>query len=202
MRAGYQRCDDAGRGYAWYFLPEEGRVPGHGGTARGGTFEKPPGQVLRARAAGGKGSAVSFSDLKDRFEICVRRSDRIRFSDARCEDERTGFTWYYIRLDRHAPAVGKRAEKGSFRQPYGDTYRAARKGGSGAGAATDHEDGLDDEYTDVEDEFTGEDGTDSGGSDSGDSGGSGYSDSSGSGFSGPRFRARSGGGSGSKSGRR
>ncbi|GAA3140627.1 hypothetical protein GCM10010466_34580 [Planomonospora alba] len=193
MRTDDQRCDDAGRGHAWYFLPEEGRVPARGGTARGGTFTRPPGQLLRARAAGGKGSAVSFSDLEDRFEICVRRADRIRFSDARCEDGRSGFAWYYIRLDGRAPAVGKRAEKGSFREPYGDTYRAAGKGGSGGRAALDHEDG---EYAYDYEEEAGDGPGDTAGP--GDDGGTAVSNGTGcrSGCGGTGSRPRTGGRSG------
>ncbi|MET8157741.1 hypothetical protein ABZT47_15290 [Sphaerisporangium sp. NPDC005289] len=81
-----------------------------------------------------------IADVEDRVEICVLRSTRIRVSEIRCDDGEKGYGWYYIRIDGRVPRVGKKAEDGSFRKPYGDTYRARRRGGDAAEAAIDYED--------------------------------------------------------------
>ncbi|WP_068897720.1 hypothetical protein [Planomonospora sphaerica] len=99
----------------------------------------------------------------------------------KCASGKTGkrvFSWYYIRIDRHAPALGGRAEEGSFRAPYGDAHRTAAKGGSGTGAAIGHED---EEDFEGDEDFEDGSGGDSGGAadESDDSGGSGSDDADG-----------------------
>ncbi|WP_068926576.1 hypothetical protein [Planobispora rosea] len=83
----------------------------------------------------GEGSDASFRPVEDRFEICVREGALVRVSDARCEDEDRGFAWYYVRFSKRVPAVGAKAAGGSFFEPDGDTYRAEKRGGSGADTA-------------------------------------------------------------------
>ncbi|MBN6050388.1 hypothetical protein JYK22_00470, partial [Nonomuraea sp. RK-328] len=135
-RVSDQRCDDALTGYAWYYLPLTAKIPANGGKAGKGSFSRPDTDVLRARAKGGRGSKAAIEDYEDRVEICVRRTTRVRVSDDRCDDEDRGYTWYYIRIDRRVPAVGRLADRGSFHDPDGlATYRARTKGGPGAKAA-------------------------------------------------------------------
>nr|BFE83032.1 hypothetical protein GCM10020093_056330 [Planobispora longispora] len=102
-----------------------------------GSFRRPDGERHRARAKGGRGPEVSFTDDENRFEICVREDTRVRVPDARCDDEDEGFAWYYVRLDGRAPATGRRASGGSFLEPSRSTYRAEKRGGSGMKAAID-----------------------------------------------------------------
>ncbi|MFC7384693.1 hypothetical protein [Sphaerisporangium rhizosphaerae] len=139
-RVNYRGCDDARPAVTWYYLPLSAKVPAVGSTAKRGTFKRPKADLYRAPAKGGLGTKVMIADVEDRVEICVLRSSRIRFSEIRCDDGEKGYGWYYIRIDGHVPPVGKKAEDGSFRKPYGDTYRARRKGGDAAKAAIDYED--------------------------------------------------------------
>ncbi|MEV0194924.1 hypothetical protein [Nonomuraea sp. NPDC050691] len=138
-RVADQRCDDALTGYAWYYLPATAKIPANGSKAKRGSFRRPDTTLSRASAKGGRGSRAAIEDYEDRVEICVRRTTRARVSDSRCDDEDRGYTWYYIRIGRRVPAVGRLAERGSFRAPDGLTYRARTKGGPGAKAAIDDE---------------------------------------------------------------
>ncbi|MGW2200280.1 hypothetical protein ACWCSH_49255, partial [Streptosporangium sp. NPDC001682] len=83
---------------------------------------------------------MRIADVEDRVEVCVLKSSRIRFSDIRCDDGEKGYDWYYIRIDGHVPAVGKKAKDGSFRTPYAEAHRARRNGGDAAKAAIGYED--------------------------------------------------------------
>ncbi|WP_146607220.1 hypothetical protein [Spongiactinospora gelatinilytica] len=100
-----------------------------------------------------------IADLEERVEVCVFERTRVRVADVRCDDEVRGYSWYYIRIDGYAPAVGKKAGDGSFRSPYTEAYRVRRKGGDAARAAI-HDDDLEededfeDTEPDVEDENT------------------------------------------------
>ncbi|MGW4640629.1 hypothetical protein ACWEN6_18990 [Sphaerisporangium sp. NPDC004334] len=144
-RVNYRGCDDAQPAVTWYYLPLSARVPAVGSTAKRGSSKRPKGDLYRAPAKGGVGTKVMITDVEDRVEICVLRSTRIRFSEIRCDDGEKGYGWYYIRIDGRVPPVGKKAEDGSFRKPYGDTYRARRRGGDAAEAAIDYEDSDTDE---------------------------------------------------------
>ncbi|GAA2882779.1 hypothetical protein GCM10010517_45940 [Streptosporangium fragile] len=140
VRVEDQRCDDLERGHAWYYIPRVKHAPATGKRARGGSFDMPGGRRVRVRPGGGRGTGtgVTVPDSGDRFEVCVRRSDRVRVPDGRCEAHRRGFRWYYIRLSRKAPAVGRTAERGSFFAPGQPTYRALGKGGTGETATVEY----------------------------------------------------------------
>ena len=140
IRVNYRGCDDAHPGVTWYFLTLDIRVPATGAKAKGGSFKRPSGALYRAPAKGGLGSKVGVADVEDRVEVCVLKRSRIRFSDIRCDDGEKGYAWYYIRIDGHVPAVGRKAEDGSFRTPYAEAHRARRNGGDAARAAIGYED--------------------------------------------------------------
>ena len=140
VRVNYRGCDDAQSGVTWYFLPLNARAPATGSTAKRGSFKQPGGDSYRAPAKGGVGSKVKIADVEDRYEICVFKRSRIRFSDIRCDDGEKGYNWYYIRVDGYVPAVGRKAEDGSFRTPYAPADRARRNGGDAAKAAIEYED--------------------------------------------------------------
>ncbi|GII67391.1 hypothetical protein Skr01_74760 [Sphaerisporangium krabiense] len=145
-------------GVAWYYLPIRAKVPAVGAKAAHGSFEQPSGTLVRARGNGGEGPAVIVDDIEDRVEICVLKKTRTRVSDDECDDVEERYAWYYIRMDdRRVPAVGKKAEKGSFREPDGMTHRARRSGGPAETAAIDEEA---DDTRDVDDDVHGTDGTD------------------------------------------
>jgi hypothetical protein len=154
IRVGDQRCDDAERGYVWYFIPAEKRVPALGKRAGKGSLREPSGETLRAAKKGGRGNDVSIVDVEDRVMVCVRKETRIRLSDRTCNGTKRTLRWYYIRIDRHVPAVGEKAEAGSFHVPYGDTYNAIQKGGIGSKAAIDYENY---DHSDIEDDTDGAD---------------------------------------------
>ncbi|WP_405144200.1 hypothetical protein OG589_41100 [Sphaerisporangium sp. NBC_01403] len=140
IRRGYRPCDDVVAGYTWYFLPWEAKIPAVGKKANGGGFKGPKSAAPRAMAKGGIGSKVAITDVDDRVRVCVKKSTRVRVSNIRCDDDERGYAWYYIRIDGHVAPVGRKAEDGSFRVPYGDTYRARSKGGDGVDAAIGYED--------------------------------------------------------------
>ncbi|OUC99463.1 hypothetical protein CA984_02740 [Streptosporangium minutum] len=160
IRVADQRCDDAERGYSWYFIPAEKRVPALGKRAGKGSLRKPSGEILRAAKKGGRGNDVSIVDVEDRVMVCVRKETRTRVSDRACNGRKRIFRWYYIRIDRHVPAVGEKAEAGSFRVPYGDTYNAIQKGGIGTKAAIDYEDYEDSDIEDDTDDGSNDTATD------------------------------------------
>ncbi|MBG0825951.1 hypothetical protein HS048_35355 [Planomonospora sp. ID91781] len=141
IRVAYQYCDDAERGYAWYYLTYHRKIPAVGRRAAKGTFKRPNKRILQARVTGGVGSkaAIHDKDRAERLEVCVRTTSRIRVPDGRCEDADAGFGWYYIKISERVPAVGRQAEHGSFRPPGTITYRADKKGGAGTKAALDDE---------------------------------------------------------------
>ncbi|MBB2914018.1 hypothetical protein FHS43_005327 [Streptosporangium becharense] len=138
IRVEDQRCDDLEHGHIWYYIPHLRRAPAVGERAGGGSSGMPGGRRVRVRPAGGRGTAVFLPDGGDRFEICVRRGDRVRVPDGRCEKNERGVRWYYIRLSRVAPAVGRKAERGSFFTPGQPMHRAVKKGGTGETATVDH----------------------------------------------------------------
>ncbi|MER5323872.1 hypothetical protein [Streptosporangium roseum] len=159
IRVGDQRCDDAERGYVWYFIPAEKRVPALGKRAGKGLLREPSGEILRAAKKGGRGNDISIVDVEDRVMICVRKETRTRVSDRTCNGAKRIFRWYYIRIDRHVAAVGEKAGAGSFHVPYGDTYNALKKGGIWTKAAIDYEN-YDD--SDIEDDTSDDTATDTG----------------------------------------
>lgn len=140
VRVNYRPCDDAGPGVAWYYLSLDARVTATGSKAKGGAFKQPRGDSYRAPAKGGRAMDVRIADVDDRVKVCVRKATRIRFANIRCDDGEKGYGWYYIRMDGSVPAMGKKAEDGSFREPYSDAYSARSKGGDAAEAAIDYED--------------------------------------------------------------
>lgn len=139
VRAVYRKCDDAEAGFAWYFLPYDIAAPATGKKATGGSYKEPAGLVARVPATGGAGSKVALTDEAERVQVCVLTSTRVRVANVWCDDEEKGYAWYYIRIDGYAPAVGKKAEEGSYRVPPGETYRVRRNGGDGVDAAIDYE---------------------------------------------------------------
>ncbi|MEV0232595.1 hypothetical protein [Nonomuraea sp. NPDC050786] len=153
IRVNYRGCDDAQSGLTWYFFPLDARIPATGSRAKRGSFKQPPGDSYRAPAKGGIGSKVMLTDVDARVEICVVKRTRIRVSDIRCDDGEKNHSWYYIRIDGHVPPVGGKGEDGSFRKPYGETYRARRSGGDAAKAAVDYEDPDAPEAEEEEEEY-------------------------------------------------
>ncbi|SPL97380.1 unnamed protein product [[Actinomadura] parvosata subsp. kistnae] len=136
VRTEDQRCDDRQRGHSWYYVPLSATVPAIGRKAASGLPYAPPGRAYRAVRKGGSGQGVLIVDDRDRVEICVQVSTRVRVPDERCEDLLDGYAWYYLVIDRRIPAVGKRAERGSYLPPRQlTTYRARRDGGKGGTAA-------------------------------------------------------------------
>ncbi|MFI7151948.1 hypothetical protein ACIBO2_44115 [Nonomuraea sp. NPDC050022] len=140
LRINYRPCDDARPGTAWYFFSLEARVPATGSKAKHGSFKQPRGDSYRAPAKGGSGSDAMIADVDDRVKVCVRKATRIRFANIRCDDGEKGYGWYYIRIDGTVPAMGKKADDGSFREPYAEAYKARSKGGDAAKAAIGYED--------------------------------------------------------------
>ena len=141
VRVNYRPCDDAQPGVTWYYFPLTARVTATGSKAKRGSFKRPRGDSsYRAPAKGGPASDVMIADVDDRVKVCVRKTARLRAANIRCDDGEKGYGWYYIRMDGSVPAMGKKAEDGSFREPYGDTYTARSKGGDAAKAAIDYED--------------------------------------------------------------
>ncbi|GLK07132.1 hypothetical protein [Streptosporangium carneum] len=128
-RVAYRPCDDAQPGFTWYFIPEEGKIPATDQKAKGGSFTDPGYEGFRARARGGPVSEAIVSDEENRVSVCVRKRTRVRVADDRCDDEDDGFAWYNIPLDGYAPAVGRKAEGGSFYFTGWDGLRARKKGG-------------------------------------------------------------------------
>jgi hypothetical protein len=133
IRVAYRPCDDAEPGFAWYFTPMEGKVPATGRKVKGGSFEDPGYEGSRARARGGPGYEAAVRS-KDRVEVCVKQRTRIRTADSRCDDFDEGFAWYRIPLDGYVPALGKKAEGGSFYFTGSEELRARKKGGEAAKA--------------------------------------------------------------------
>ncbi|WP_433517593.1 hypothetical protein ACQP2T_19875 [Nonomuraea sp. CA-143628] len=140
LRINYRPCDDARPGAAWYFFPLEARVTATGSKAKHGSFKQPRGDAYRAPAKGGSGSDVMIADVDDRVKVCVRKATRIRVANIRCDDGEKGYGWYYIRIDGTVPAMGEKADDGSFREPYAEAYNARGKGGDAAKAAIGYED--------------------------------------------------------------
>ncbi|MGW5262088.1 hypothetical protein ACWEQG_14015 [Microbispora sp. NPDC004025] len=136
IRVADRPCDDIQPGFAWFYVPRESKVPAIGRKATRGSFTEPFGDTPRARARGGRGDDAIVFDDESRVEVCVKQRTRIRMADAICEDENDGFAWYYIPFRGHVPAVGRKAEGGSFfTSPWADSFRARRKGGDAAKAA-------------------------------------------------------------------
>lgn len=133
IRVAYRPCDDAESGFAWYFTPIEVKVPATGRKARGGSFRDPGYEGSRARARGGLGFEAAVLH-KDRVEVCVKQSTRIRTADSRCDNFEEGFAWYRIPLDGYVPALGKKAKGGSFYSTGTKELRASEKGGAAAKA--------------------------------------------------------------------
>jgi hypothetical protein len=151
VRAEYLPCDNDERGYKWYFMPIGKKIPAIGKKARGGSFTWPSGDLYRAPKKGGKGKAVMYVDDATRIQICVKQPSRVRVADTRCDDEDTGFGWYYLLLSRQVPAVGKKAELGSYYvSEYADTHRARRAGGKGRKVIVKDEP-IEDEPEEIED---------------------------------------------------
>ncbi|MEV6151800.1 hypothetical protein AB0L53_15790 [Nonomuraea sp. NPDC052129] len=140
LRINYRPCDDARPGAAWYFFSLDARVTATGSKAKHGSFKQPRGDSYRAPAKGGSGSDAMIADVDDRVKVCVRKATRIRFANIRCDDGEKGYGWYYIRIDGTVPAMGKKADDGSFREPYAEAYSARSKGGDAAKAAIGYED--------------------------------------------------------------
>ncbi|MBT2233835.1 hypothetical protein [Nonomuraea sp. NEAU-A123] len=140
VRVNYRPCDDAEPGIAWYFFPLTARIPATGSKAKRGSFKEPRGSGYRAPAKGGLGSDVMLTDVDDRVKVCVRKATRIRFANIRCDDGEKGYGWYYIRIDGSVPAMAKKADDGSFREPYAEAYSARRSGGDAAKAAIGYQD--------------------------------------------------------------
>ncbi|MEV4177332.1 hypothetical protein [Nonomuraea sp. NPDC049709] len=67
----------------------------------------------------------------DRAEICVRKATLVRAADQLCDDEAKGHTWYYLPLTAKIPAVGKKARSGTFDGSFDFPFRVSEKGGKG-----------------------------------------------------------------------
>lgn len=165
VRSTYRPCDDARDGHAWYFIPLAAKVPAVGKKAKGGTFKDPKIEGYRASRRGGPGSEVSIYDDEPRVRVCVKKSTRVRFANARCTEGDKGFDWYFIPMDGYAPAIGKIAMDGSFRFSGGDNFSARTKGGDAVDAAIGYEpddEPVDDTEEDTEDDTGFDSSTDTG----------------------------------------
>ncbi|MBT2233271.1 hypothetical protein [Nonomuraea sp. NEAU-A123] len=141
LRTAYRPCDDAQKGYAWYYLTLDEKIPPVGKKPKSGSFESPGDDRVRVSDKGGSGDAIALSDDADRVEVCVRTSTRVRTGDVHCDDEDGGYAWYYIPISHRIPRVGARAERGTYHSSdYWTTYRARSKGGEGRAAATEEPD--------------------------------------------------------------
>ncbi|GAA2209438.1 hypothetical protein GCM10009850_048960 [Nonomuraea monospora] len=86
---------------------------------------------------------MADDDGDDEFiQICARKKTRVRVSNRPCDDAEPGHAWYFLPVDEHVPATGRKAKKGSFKRPDGITYRAPAKGGLGRAVM------IEDEYVD------------------------------------------------------
>ncbi|MFI6920805.1 hypothetical protein ACIBIZ_12705 [Nonomuraea spiralis] len=102
----------------------------------------PPEQTVQPpQAWSGDSSADDTEDAgEDRVEVCVRKATRVRAADKHCENDRSGYGWYYLLLSRQIPAVGKKAAKGSFFSNENSAwFRARPRGGKGSKAIVEQE---------------------------------------------------------------
>jgi hypothetical protein len=142
VRVGYRGCDDNESGFAWLYLSTNEPVPAVGKKVKGGSLKAPKGEYMEFYRAPKKGGRLSDEDLIvegfDSAQICVKTSTRIRVADRPCTDDEPGYAWYFINIDDRVPAVGKKAEYGSYREPAGETFRVRGKGGVGSEIAIDY----------------------------------------------------------------
>ncbi|MEV0995404.1 hypothetical protein [Nonomuraea sp. NPDC050202] len=133
VRAEDQRCDDREKDYAWYYVPMTSAVPAVGAKVASGIPYAPPRRTYRASRRGGEGKGVLILDEQDRVKICVQVRTRVRVPDERCDDHLDGYEWYYLLMERHVAAIGKKAERGTFFPPASvETFRARPGGGKGS----------------------------------------------------------------------
>jgi hypothetical protein len=136
VRTAYQPCNDAEKGYAWYYLELDAKIPAVGKKPKFGSFESLGDDWVHVSDKGGIGDEIALSDEADRIEICVRTSTRVRTGDGHCDDGDDGHEWYYIPVFRHVPRVGASAERGTYDpSEWWTLYRASTKGGKGSTAA-------------------------------------------------------------------
>ncbi|MEU1391114.1 MULTISPECIES: hypothetical protein [unclassified Nonomuraea] len=82
------------------------------------------------------GSDAAARDESARIAVCVDTGTQTRADYRPCEDERRGYAWYFYAGDDIVPAVGKRADGGTYEDPGGDELtKASPQGGPGAEAA-------------------------------------------------------------------
>jgi hypothetical protein len=145
-RADYRPCQDEDEGYAWYFYTGDATVPAVGRQASGGTFTGIDGaDIVKASPKGGAGAEVAIEPPSDWVEVCVEKPGRERVPNNACDEQQDGYGWYYIAIDGYVPAVGRRADNGTFTFFGGDTYRARQSGGDAVDAAIDYEEEVVDE---------------------------------------------------------
>ncbi|UBU15468.1 hypothetical protein [Nonomuraea gerenzanensis] len=136
LRVADQRCDDREQGHVWFYVPVTSAVPAVGTAAAEGLPYAPPRRPYRASAKGGSGQGVLVADDGDRVKICVRVTTRVRVPDERCDDRLDGHDWYHLPMERRVPAIGGKAERGTFVPPGSvATFRARPGGGKGSKAA-------------------------------------------------------------------
>ncbi|MGW4408013.1 hypothetical protein ACWEJ6_28565 [Nonomuraea sp. NPDC004702] len=140
VRVDYQLCDDKVKGYARRLLTGTARIPAIGKKVGKGVTGEHTGLTYRAPRKGGKGVTNMILDEDDRIEICVREETRVRAADEHCENDRSGFGWYYLLLSGQIPTVGKKAAKGSFfSNESSASFRARPSGGKGSKAIVEQE---------------------------------------------------------------
>jgi hypothetical protein len=145
VRAAYRPCEDEVEGYTWYFYPPDARIPAIDQKATGGTTTGVEDELTKVSPKGGVGSDISIETPSEWVEVCADKPDRVRVANNFCVDQQDGYGWYYIAIDGYVPAMGKKAENGTFRFYGGDTYRARQEGGNGVDAAIDYEEEVVDE---------------------------------------------------------
>jgi hypothetical protein len=138
-RADYRPCEDETGGFAWYFYTETATIPAVGQKVSGGTYTGADEELTKAAPKGGLGTEIAIETPSEWVEVCVKKPSRLRVVNNFCEEQQSGYGWYYIAIDGFAPAVGKRADHGSFRFFGGDTYRARQSGGDAVDAAIEYE---------------------------------------------------------------
>lgn len=81
-------------------------------------------------------SDAAAQDESARIAVCVDTGTQTRADYRPCEDERRGYAWYFYAGDDTVPAVGKRADGGTYEDPGDDELtKASPQGGPGAETA-------------------------------------------------------------------
>ncbi|GGL02858.1 hypothetical protein Sme01_19470 [Sphaerisporangium melleum] len=89
IRVSDSRCEHHRKGYGWYYIRIDGRVPAVGKQAEGGSFRKPYAEAYRARRKGGDAAraAIDYEDPdeeEEEEEYCTTTIDGECVATNRC----------------------------------------------------------------------------------------------------------------------